>query len=218
MTRTALLLGVCLVVSFLVFARPNPPAGKSAKPASTSISSPKNPTSQGLANGYGALPLSFEPNEGQANSAVRYLARGAGYTVLLTDKEAVLSLQGQEGPDDESERLIRKMDARTQKRFQTRKFYRLSPRFHLAKKHDAVRIVMNGANPSAEIQPFDQLPGKANYFIGNDPEKWRTGIPTSMIGLCQEGKISPGALGRSAGAVSLNILSSPVCLSAAVPI
>jgi hypothetical protein len=24
----------------------------------------------------------------------------------------------------------------------------------------------------------DQLPGTANYFIGNDPAKWRTSVPT----------------------------------------
>src|SRR6185295_2469207 len=24
----------------------------------------------------------------------------------------------------------------------------------------------------------DELPGKANYFIGNDPSRWRTNVPT----------------------------------------
>src|SRR2546426_6077837 len=24
----------------------------------------------------------------------------------------------------------------------------------------------------------EELPGKANYFIGNDPSKWRTDVPT----------------------------------------
>ena len=33
---------------------------------------------------------------------------------------------------------------------------------------------------------------------------------TSMIGLCQEGKSSPDALGRSAGAVSVNSSARPV--------
>lgn len=42
---------------------------------------------------YGQLPLAFEPNIGQTNAAVNYLARGPGYTVWLTPTESVLSLQ-----------------------------------------------------------------------------------------------------------------------------
>ena len=43
---------------------------------------------------YGALPLSFEVNEGQVDPAVRFLSRGRGYTCFLTSTEAVLSLSG----------------------------------------------------------------------------------------------------------------------------
>src|SRR5690242_20267137 len=41
---------------------------------------------------YGRLPLRFEPNVGQSDPAVRFLVRGSGYTVFLTDHEAVLKL------------------------------------------------------------------------------------------------------------------------------
>ena len=34
-----------------------------------------------------------------------------------------------------------------------------------------------GANPSAPITGLDELPGKSNYFIGNEPSKWRTNVP-----------------------------------------
>ncbi|MGH7813392.1 MAG: hypothetical protein ACREQI_05250, partial [Candidatus Binataceae bacterium] len=34
-----------------------------------------------------------------------------------------------------------------------------------------------GANPNAQIEGVDPLPGKSNYFIGNDPKKWRTDVP-----------------------------------------
>lgn len=43
---------------------------------------------------YGRLPLSFEANQGQVDSAVRFLSRGEGYTLFLTSTEAVLSLRG----------------------------------------------------------------------------------------------------------------------------
>src|SRR3984957_12414315 len=42
---------------------------------------------------YGDLPLSFEANRGQADSQVKYMARGRGYTLFLTPKETVLALQ-----------------------------------------------------------------------------------------------------------------------------
>lgn len=43
---------------------------------------------------YGRLPLSFERNEGQADSRVRFTARGEGYKLYLTAGEAVLALGG----------------------------------------------------------------------------------------------------------------------------
>ena len=39
------------------------------------------------------LPYTFEQNQGQTDPSVRYLARGRGYSLFLTDREAVLSLQ-----------------------------------------------------------------------------------------------------------------------------
>jgi hypothetical protein len=38
-------------------------------------------------------PISFEPNQGQADEQVRFTARGAGYTLLLTNEAAVLSFE-----------------------------------------------------------------------------------------------------------------------------
>src|SRR5213594_4757146 len=45
-------------------------------------------------NKLGALPLYFEPNQGQTDSRVRFLARGSGYSLFLADSEAVLRLRG----------------------------------------------------------------------------------------------------------------------------
>jgi hypothetical protein len=42
---------------------------------------------------YGALPLSFEANQGQTDRQVQYLSRGNGYSLFLTSREAVLALQ-----------------------------------------------------------------------------------------------------------------------------
>src|SRR5215475_15316059 len=42
---------------------------------------------------YGRLPMNFEVNQGQAGDSVRFLSRGHGYQVFLTDNEVALVLQ-----------------------------------------------------------------------------------------------------------------------------
>jgi hypothetical protein len=39
------------------------------------------------------------------------------------------------------------------------------------------RMKLIGANPKPRFEPLDKQPGISNYFIGNDPLKWRTNIP-----------------------------------------
>ena len=46
---------------------------------------------------YGKLPLSFVPNEGQTDKAVRYYAQGAGYGFFFTHKGATLSFSEGKG-------------------------------------------------------------------------------------------------------------------------
>lgn len=50
-------------------------------------------TRSAIYKNYTELPLAFEVNRGQADSQVKYLARGRGYGVFLTGAEAVLALQ-----------------------------------------------------------------------------------------------------------------------------
>ena len=86
---------------------------------------------------WGNIPLSFEPNAGQANAEVGYLARGAAYTLYLNNGETVLA----------------------------------------AKNQLPLRTKLLGANPSARIVGEDQQSSLTNYFVGNDPSKWRSSIP-----------------------------------------
>ena len=39
------------------------------------------------------------------------------------------------------------------------------------------RMKLIGANRKLRFEPLDKQPGISNYFIGNDPSKWRTNIP-----------------------------------------
>jgi len=99
-------------------------------------SSHKHPT----ARVYGNVPLAFEPNEGQAETGVKFLARGPGYTLSLAVDKAVLAL-------------------------------------HSASGRHLLGVKLVGANAAAKLTGEERLPGKSNYFIGNDPSKWRTNVP-----------------------------------------
>ena len=39
-----------------------------------------------------------------------------------------------------------------------------------------LRMALVGANQQAKVMGLEELPGKSNYFIGNDPKKWRTNV------------------------------------------
>ena len=49
-----------------------------------------------VAQSFGKLPLSFEANRGQADSRVKFLSRGRGYSLLLTSNEAVLAMSSKQ--------------------------------------------------------------------------------------------------------------------------
>lgn len=107
---------------------------------------------------YGHLPLSFEANEGQTDPRARFLARGQGYSLFLTVGEAVLALMGGAASQELSS---------------------LGPhQSGLYRGTDAVlRMRLLHSSPRASISGVDELPGKSNYFIGNDPKKWRVDVP-----------------------------------------
>ena len=110
-------------------------------------------------------PLRFEENTGQVQGTeagdVRYVSRGNAYTLFLTSKEAVLVLR-QHGDDKQG-----------------------------GKKSPVVlRMRLSGGNHVPALAGLDELPGKSNYFIGNDPSKWRTGVPN--FGRVAETGVYPG--------------------------
>jgi uncharacterized repeat protein (TIGR01451 family) len=97
------------------------------------------------------LPLLFEPNLGQVNSsqsdsAVKFLARGSGYSLFLDSEGATLALRSPAHAGS-------------------------------AARTESVRMKLAGASAGARIAGTDLLPGKSNYFIGNDRSKWRSNIP-----------------------------------------
>ena len=51
-----------------------------------------SPSRDAAAN-YGRLPLSFEPNQGQTDAKVKFMAHGAGYSIYLSPGSATFSLE-----------------------------------------------------------------------------------------------------------------------------
>ncbi len=114
--------------------------------------------------------MTFEVNEGQVNSEVKFLSRGAGYNLLLTSNEAVLEL-GNPEQDEGRSSLTKPQLHRTPKgQSQTKDVERGSS------PQDVVRMRLIDADPKAQISGLNELPGKSNYFIGNDPKKWRKDV------------------------------------------
>jgi hypothetical protein len=109
---------------------------------------------------YGKLPLSFEANRGQTDAQVKFLSRGPGYTLFLTPGEAVLAVR--KGHGKPSKRLHKAA---------------VTPDHPPETTTTVLRMQLVGANPAPRIVGLDALPGKSNYFIGNDPQKWQTNVP-----------------------------------------
>jgi hypothetical protein len=111
---------------------------------------------------YGKLPLTFEANRGQTDSQVKFLARGSGSTLFLTSTEAVLVLTRREARANRDKFPLLTRDlTQPGKVTQT-----------------VVRMKLVGANAEPQVAELEELPGKVNYFIGNDPAKWHTNVPT----------------------------------------
>src|SRR3989441_881488 len=117
-------------------------------------------TKQQVLVAYGKLPLSFEANQGQTDPQVKFLSRGSGYTLFLTPTEAVLTLT--------------KADAHAERR--------ISGEARLVEPEKRAGTVLRmkflGGNPTPHVTGVEELRGGSNYFIGNDPKKWRANVPT----------------------------------------
>jgi hypothetical protein len=108
---------------------------------------------------YGKLPLRFEINQGQTDSRVQFLARGSGYNLFLTPAESVMVLSRLSG---------RRNRVRPEPIAESRR--RSTPATSVIR----TRLIGSTANP--HVSALEELPGKSNYLIGDDPLKWSVGV------------------------------------------
>jgi len=173
-----------------------------------------------IQQGYGRLPMHFEPNQGQTAAEVRYLARGAGYSLFLTDTEAVLVLRKAAGPAAIRPEAGPIAPRSFQRAIAPFSFQGAGTPFSLQgasvgmpswpwmipeSMRDAVgagfkpaptpepgsrsetgppqaavvRMRLTGPthNPAPAVAGLELQPGISNYILGNDPAKWRSGVP-----------------------------------------
>jgi hypothetical protein len=111
------------------------------------------------------LPVMFEEYSGQARTAFKFQSRmGTGYILL--------------GP---SQAFIRESTPSNSRAIRLASGQRQNPgTASRGQDRDelALEIRLVGSNPFASAQGVDKFPARANYFIGNDPSKWRINVPT----------------------------------------
>src|SRR5216684_4228802 len=130
---------------------------------SPAANTPSPGARQKVAEEYGKLPLSFEANHGQTDPKVKFLSRGPGYKLFLLPHEAVLMLQ-------------KERHAKPAKRLGALPGFS-KPAEREAGPAEIIRMSLLGAKGNPKIGGIEQMPGKSNYFIGNDPSQWRTNVP-----------------------------------------
>ena len=95
-----------------------------------------------------ALPLGFEANQGQSDPQVKYMARGNGYTVFLTENETVFALHS--AAPASASRTAGKLNA----------ISRMNHRSAEKEITAAISMKIVGGNPRAEITASRELTGQ----------------------------------------------------------
>src|SRR6266851_4035095 len=184
-----------LTTTFLLAqSNPVPLTNQNARVVSPISASQADPKAQAkILDGYGKLPLSFEANHGQADERVKFLSRTGGYTLFLTGDEAVLALRGRKAKKNSPQSLKPAAAAAMQAGFVSGHRFSdaASPSQEAAPlgagpaeattestTRGVLRMKLRNANPAAKVTGVDELAGTSNYFIGNDPAKWRSNVST----------------------------------------
>jgi hypothetical protein len=110
-------------------------------------------------------PLSFTENRGQWDKMALFRAETGGAAFFFGRSE-VCYLFVRNAAEHEDSRLAEKGEIPGK-----------SERTIHAKEALLVKAIFIGANPGVEIRGEGRLPHDNNYFLGNDPELWRTHVP-----------------------------------------
>jgi hypothetical protein len=94
----------------------------------------------------------FEANRGQTDSKVKFVSRVGGYTLFLTETEAVWVMPGE-------------------------KTTRPNSRAGKRERAAVLRMKLAGSNATPSVEGLDALPGGSNYLLGSDSSRWLSDVP-----------------------------------------
>ena len=127
-----------------------------------------------------SAPVIFIENVGQFDDDARFHVRGADYDFWLADEALWITLLEAAPPQSSRPLLIppNSGGGRIQGgRPPLSAEERLATEGRTAAQGLNLKLSFVGANPQPEIEPFNLLETKMNYFLGNDPDKWRSNVP-----------------------------------------
>ena len=101
-----------------------------------------------LKESYAKIPLSFVANHGQADKNVKFTSRGSGYSLALAPTTFAMAVANQNNKS------------------------------HQRAAASVLHATLLGGNAAATLTGLERLPATTNYFIGSDPRKWKTNVPT----------------------------------------
>jgi len=193
---------ICLAVSAGALGAPSAPRAASAGIAPPAprrgmggMRAPSAALRAGVARSYTNLPLAFEPNQGQAGAGIDFVARGAGYAVSLGATGMTIGLAArvtttmpatmpatavawQHTGTAVHEQHVLAQNVRFNGKPSSdhgRHWFAMRPQ---SQASSTLRLTLTGADQRARAVGLDRLPGVANYILGRDPRRWRTGVPT----------------------------------------
>src|ERR1700752_1042099 len=167
-----------------------------AAPAQDPAPTASDPESRArIAENFGKLPLSFEINKGQIDQRGKFLSNGPGYDLFLTANEAVLkvpkprTLQADKSngtaaakkpgaKESAAKESAAKEPAPGKEQAQSVSVTANNNADASVREGTILRLKLLGASSKPQIEGQEELLGKLNYFVGDDPANWHRNIPT----------------------------------------
>ena len=109
-----------------------------------------------------SAPLMFIENVGQFDESARFQVRGGGGALWLAENALWIPVvePGSEGAEEGGP--------------EEQPVHASAPEF---RKGVNLRLSFVGANPSPRLEPFNRVQTSINYFMGDNPEEWRSDVP-----------------------------------------
>ena len=193
-------------------------AGELAEPeVAAENEAPSAPSEAEARSRWGQLPMRFEENRGQHDARARYVARQRGLTLFATESALVFSLMlpsdeepevpevsGVTGPD-----TTRRVGPRAEgDAGASRAPHEVEP---APLRQVGLRMWLEGGAEHAAIEASEPLETRSNYFLGNDPNAWRTDIPN--YGALRYRDVRPGVdlllRGSEDGRIEYDLVVAP---------